>query len=231
MTDHFRMDLMVRRVPDAKIIKLRHVFGLFGYLLIVWGCYRLIFKLPDEVEEIALKPVLWLIPTFWLVYITERRNLASIGWSFKNLFPSLYWGIGLGMVFAVEGILFNYIKYGQINFLAYPGTVTAFLWSIILSLITAISEETVFRGYILSRLSEALASENVALVLSAVLFSLIHIPMAVFTLHYPLMQLVTYLFLIFIFGLGSGWLFLRTRTVAASIITHSLWGWAVYLFR
>ena len=38
-----------------------------AYLFIVWGFYRLIFKLPDEVEELVLKPLIWLVPLVFLL--------------------------------------------------------------------------------------------------------------------------------------------------------------------
>ena len=65
------------------------------YLLIVWGFYRFLFKMPDEIEELVIKPLFWLIPVFYLVR-KEGQNLESIGITFKNLFPAVYYALGLG---------------------------------------------------------------------------------------------------------------------------------------
>ncbi len=214
-----------------QIMELRRVFGFFGYLLVFWGCYRLIFKLPDEVEELFLKPIFWLLPTFWLVLFKERRKLSSIGWTGKNFFSGVYWGLGLGMIFAIEGILANVAKYGQISFASMPLTGMDFLGALGLSMATAVSEETVFRGYILSRLSEAWRGWITPITVTSLLFVLIHLPVTVFVLHYDLAQTLSYFLLLFLFSIGSSWIYLRLRTIVPSIILHSLWGWSILLFR
>lgn len=225
------MEGMAKEKMTKGIVELRHMFGLFGYLLVVWGCYRLIFKLPDEVEELFLKPIFWLVPTLWIVLRVEKRSLSSLGWTTKNFFPGLSWGLGLGMVFAIEGLLGNVAKYGQISFSALPYSSGGFLGALGLSIAAAISEETVFRGYILGRLGEVIKGWVWPVLLTSVLFVLIHLPVTVFVLKYDLNQTISYFFLLFLFSLGSSWIFTRLRTIFPSILIHSLWGWSILLFR
>lgn len=210
---------------------LRRILGLYTFVFIIWGCYRFLFRLPEEVEEIILKPIIWLGPVFYLLY-KEKESLSSIGWSTKNLFRSLYLGIGLGLVFAFEGLATHAVKYQGFQFIKLPyPTIPVFLAALALSFVTAVSEETTFRGYIFSRLWRVLKKEWTANTIVSVLFCLIHLPMTIFILHYTPIQILIYLFLIFLSSLGSGFLFARTGTIIASILLHVFWSWPIILFR
>lgn len=214
-----------------KLLLARRVFELYAFIFVVWGCYRFLFRLPEEVEEIVLKPIIWLGPTIYFVY-KEKEKLASIGWSTKNLFKSLYLGIGLGLIFALEGLATHAVKYQGFQFIKLPyPTISVFLAALALSFVTAVSEETTFRGYIFNRLWQVLRNEWAANGIVSVLFSLIHLPMTIFVLHYNPIQLLIYLFLVFLSSLGSGFLFARTGTIVASILLHVFWSWPIILFR
>src|SRR4030042_4115510 len=127
----------------GKTSLLKNATLLFTFLLIVWGFYRLIFQLPTWLEELVIKPAVWLIPVYFLVK-REKANYQSIGITLKNLFPAVYLSLILGSVFAIEGVIVNFIKYGSLNFKANLGT-EGMLLSLGLSLGTAISEEIAFR--------------------------------------------------------------------------------------
>lgn len=228
-----KMGLMakVRGLPQP-ILKLRRVFGFFGYLLVVWGFYRLIFKLPDEVEELILKPLLWLVPTFWLVFFVEKRGFQSIGWTVRNLFQGVYLGTGMGMIFVLGGFLVNFVKYGQVNFAAFQGFSPLFVGAIGLSLATAVSEETVFRGYILRRLREVFRSQWVAIITTSVLFVTIYLPVGLFASRASFSEVSAYLFFLFLFSVGGSWVYIRTGTVVAPVVARGLWSLAIFfLFR
>src|SRR6185369_15487443 len=96
---------------------IKHITILATYILVVWGFYRFLFKLPDELEEVILKPLVWLIPIYFLVS-REKLGISSLGVTTKKLFPSLYLALALGMVFAVEGLVINVVKYGGLDFSA-----------------------------------------------------------------------------------------------------------------
>src|SRR5258708_36906471 len=99
-----------------RIKPLKNAVMLFTFLLIFWGFYRLIFRFPDWIEELIIKPVVWIAPVLYLVR-REKSNLASIGVTFKNLFPAVYSSLALGSLFAIEAFVTNYIKSGgKFNF-------------------------------------------------------------------------------------------------------------------
>lgn len=208
---------------------LKNATVLAAYLLIVWGFYRFVFKLPEDIEELLIKPVIWLLPVFYLLR-KEKSGIASIGITSKNLFPSIYFSMLLGVLFALEGVLINYLKHSGINFDANIGSRTLFA-SLGISLATAISEEIAFRGFIFNRIWHALNHEWNANILSSIAWALVHIPTALFWWDLPLQSTIGLLILTTIFGIGSSFVFARTKNVSSSILLHLFWEWPIILFR
>lgn len=209
----------------------KNIVWYYVFILLLWGFYRCLFRLPEEIEELVLKPIIWLVPVFYLIS-KEKDGLSSIGWSGKNLFKSLYLGIGIGIIFAIEGLVTHSIKYGGFSFIRPTyASLPAFVMALGVSLVTAVSEETAFRGYIFNRLHEVLKNEWLANLISSFAWTLVHLPITVFVFHYNLGQVVSFLFLTFIFGAGSAFVFARTKTVTASVLLHVFWGWPIMLFR
>lgn len=210
--------------------KLRLVGRLYLIVFVFWGLYRLVFRLPENIEEIILKPLVWLVPTFYIVFKIEKRDLASLGYSAKNFSQSILKGLVFGVLFLVVGLSLNYLRYSRLSLQNIPVR-DVFLPALLLSFITAISEETVFRGYLMSRLNEILKSGAVANFVSSAGFCLIHLPITIFVYHYNLPQVFIYLVLIFLSSLGSGMMFFWTKTIWASIIIHVFWSWPVVFLR
>lgn len=217
---------MATKNPNQKI---KNVFIYFTYLLLVWGLYRFIFKLPEEIEELLIKPLVWLLPLTYIVR-KEKENLRSLGVRIDSLFPSLYFVIGLGAVFAIEALLLNFMKYGFLNFGSNVGDKTILI-AVGISIATAFSEEIAFRGYIFGRLHEVLKNEWVASLISTALWIVVHIPIVVFVRDWTLSASLLYLFLTGLYGMGSNFIYARTKNVFASMILHVVWEWPLILFR
>lgn len=208
---------------------LKHAIILSTYILLIWGFYRFLFKLPDELEEFIIKPLLWLIPVFYLLKL-EKLPLSSVGITLKNLFPSVYLALGLGAFFVMEAAIANFVKHGGLNFNANIGE-KVLLFSLIISFATAFSEETVFRGYIFTRLWRIWKNEWLANLVSAILFMLVHLPVGIFVLGYTPLVMVIYLFFVLVFAVGSAFVFARTGNITSSILLHVFWSWPIILFK
>lgn len=209
---------------------------MYAFIFVVWGFYRFLFKLPESVEELFLKPIVWLLPLF-IILLREKGGpprlavFGEAGWTTKNLFPALYLSIGLGVLFAVEGALVNSIKYGgSFNFLKVVPNQTLFFSAIGLSLVTAVSEETVFRGFMFNRLLAVLGEWRANLTTS-VAWALVHLPITIFVFRYDSAGVLTFLFLTFLFGAASAFVFARTGNVLSSVLLHVFWEWPILLFR
>ncbi len=217
------------KINPSQEAQIKNLTVYAAYLLVVWGLYRLLIKFPDEVEELVIKPVIWLLPIFYILK-REKSNLASIGISLQNLFPSVYFVLGLGAVFVIEAVIINYIKHGGMNFGANLGS-SPFIIALGLSFVTAISEEISFRGYLFNRLWQLTKNEWLANALSTLLWILIHVPVTIFVWKLTFSAAAIYLFITALFGMGSAFIFARTGNVFSSIVLHVLWEWPIILFR
>lgn len=215
-----------------KTRSLRNIVSIYAFIFVVWGFYRLLVRLPETLEEMVLKPLIWLGPLYWILY-KERQGISSLGWTTKNLFKSIYLAIGLGILFAVEGMLVNSIKHGgSFNFLeSLPqlenSTLVGALW---ISLATAVSEETVFRGFIFNRLSKIIGEWSASILTSAG-WAVVHLPIVVFVFKYDATQVISFLFLSFLFGIASCFVFSKTKNIISSVLLHVFWEWPIILFR
>ncbi|OGY07983.1 MAG: hypothetical protein A2700_00010 [Candidatus Blackburnbacteria bacterium RIFCSPHIGHO2_01_FULL_44_64] len=215
----------------SKTASTQNVLVLYSLLLVVWGFYRVLFKLPENIEEVVIKPVLWL---GLLAYFLRKEGvgLRSVGFTSKNLFKSVYLSLGLGVLFVVVAYFSNLAKYeGRVSFSDFGFTGNALVLTFLVSLITAVVEETVFRGYIFGRLAQGLKSDFSANILSSTFWVAIHLPVLVFVYKLSLIDLSLRVVLVAVFGVGSAFLFSRTRNIVSSILLHVLWSWPIILFR
>lgn len=213
----------------SKVATLKNVTIYATYLVITWTFYRFLFQFPDDVTELVIKPIVWFLP---LLYFLKKEGvgISSIGFRFKNLFKSIYLSLGLGVVFVIEALLANYLKYGYFNFGANIGAFPL-IPSLGLSFATAFSEESAFRGYIYGRLQYVFGNELSANLVQSILWTVIHIPIAFYVFKMDLVTGLIYLTLTAIFGFGSAFIFERTKNIFGSIFLHVLWEWPIILFR
>ncbi|OGM23156.1 hypothetical protein A2961_02030 [Candidatus Woesebacteria bacterium RIFCSPLOWO2_01_FULL_39_21] len=213
----------------SKEIAIKNSVILASFLLVIWGFYRFLFQLPEEVEEFFIKPIIWLIPTIVLLK-KEGSKLSSVGITSKNLYPSIYLSVTLGTFFIIEAMIINYLKHERLDFGSFIGN-KPLLESFVITFATAVSEEIAFRGFLFNRVWHALKKEWTANIVTSIVWGLIHVPVTVFVWKFDLYSSLVYLFLVTLFGIGSAFVFARTKNVASSIFLHVLWQWPIILFR
>jgi membrane protease YdiL (CAAX protease family) len=218
------------KTKTSSLVSFKSAVVLSVYLLIVWGFYRFLFKLPDEIEELVIKPVLWLLPVFYLIR-KERQSLSSLGITFSNLFPAVYYALGLGAFFVIEAIIVNYLKYGGEFDLGANIGALPLIPALGLSFATAVSEEITFRGYIFTRVWAFMKNEVLANLVTSVFWAMIHVPITIFVWKLDLSASLIYLFLTALFGVGSSFVYARTKNILSPILLHVLWQWPIILFR
>src|SRR4030067_2662217 len=172
----------------TKEVTLNHAKYFSAYLLLVWSIYRLIFNFPEPDEEIFIKPIVWFLPIFYLLG-KEKLKFSSLGFSKKNLLTSVYFSLALGVGFALEGVIVNMLKYKGLNF-SVNFTRQSFILMFVISIITAITEETTFRGYLFNRVWKATGKEWLANFSTSFVWGLIHIPMALLVWKIGLNQIL-----------------------------------------
>lgn len=210
--------------------RLHRLVQSFVYIFVVWGLYRLIFRLPEPIEEIILKPLVFVgavmlveRPKSWQKYFTEI-------WGKGDLIKSAFLGLVLGVGYIVLYTFSSLISAGNINLQAAPAG-EPWLMFLGLGLITAVWEEWAFTGYILSGLSRTLSNKWLARILTSVLFALVHLPALIFWHKFTGSVLGFQFFNLMALGLGNAVLMGYSKNLLAPIISHALWGAAIFLFR
>lgn len=201
------------------------------FLFVVWGGYRFLTRNNEWMDELIFKPLIWVLPVLYIVKKIEKKSVETVGLTKKFLFRNLYIGWGVGALFAFEGIVTNAFKYGGVSFAPESFKPMELMSLILISLFTAFSEELAFRGYIMTRLSEGLKNAMLANILAAVLFSILHIPIALYVLHYSVVDLISFEWVMFVMGVVNGYLFIRMKNIVVPVMSHSLWNMAIVLFR
>jgi len=207
------------------------VYRIWAWILLLWSLYRYFFKLPEIVDELVFKPLVFLGPVLWYVRKVEKRSLSSLGLTMKKFFPSVYIGLGIGLLFAVEGLAANALKYGKININPiFAIQKYGLVMLIVLSVATAFSEELLSRGFLFQRILEKRRRLFTALFVSALLFILLHVPILVTSLRLQGFTLVLFFATDFVLSLANALLFLQTGSIVAPLLVHVFWNMTVALY-
>ncbi len=143
----------------------------------------------------------------------DRRSLMSIGLSLKEHKHDAAVGSLLGLVLLGAESLILYFT-GHIAWTGVTIDITDLLSGLIIMLLVAVSEEAVFRGYILNNLMKSI-NKWVALAISALVFALFHA-------NNPGISMLA-LFNIFLSGLVLGLNYVYTKNLWFAIMFHFSW--------
>ena len=155
--------------------------------------------------------------TFIIIWIyvkyVDKRSFISLGFRSKNLFKDILLGIVFGFVIILIGYeILIYSK--EILFLNYNQSVSDILFSLCFFIFVAVNEELLIRGYFLQNL-EASLNKFWALIISSLIFSLLHI----FNNNINFLALTN----LFLAGVFIGLAYILTRNLWLSIALHFSW--------
>ncbi|MGE5677321.1 MAG: lysostaphin resistance A-like protein [Pseudomonadota bacterium] len=167
----------------------------------------------------SIKYIVWTLPVFILLSFYYNENPFSYLKLTDNVWKGVLWGIAVGALLVIYHIARSFIM-GDGKFYL---DIDIFTWIHRIILI-GITEEVVFRGFILQKLTEEFEFIY-ANTISAVLFLLIHFPgwyadglMTKDRMAYFLAGAV----FVLVFGLLQGYVLKRTRSLWACMIIHSM---------
>ncbi|MBI2617763.1 CPBP family intramembrane metalloprotease [Candidatus Gottesmanbacteria bacterium] len=205
-------------------------FGIF----LIWSLFRASFVFPEWVDELLVKPLVFVVPVLIVVHFIEKRGIGSLGLVQKPaaFLQDLYLGVAIGALFAIEGMVANYLKYGTVSFgpilaVKLTGGLGTFL---VLNFFTSVWEEILGRGYLYKRMNEFSKNQFWAAVSSSFLFLLLHIPIVFTRLHLTGVALVVYPISILLLGITNSYLYSFRKSLTLPILVHTFWNLTVALF-
>ncbi|MBI4990780.1 CPBP family intramembrane metalloprotease [Candidatus Gottesmanbacteria bacterium] len=215
-------------------MKKHQVYLVWFVIFLLWAFYRANFNLAEGVDEFLIKPLIFVLPVIFAVRFRERRRLSSLGIpaSPRDFFVDLYLGVVVGILFALEGLLANYLKYGKLSFgpvmaLQISGGVVPFLF---VNLATSIWEEILGRGYLYQRLYEISKNQFGSAFTSGFLFLLLHIPIMFTRLHLTGISLLVYPVSILLLGITNSYILRWRGSLTLPILIHTFWNMTVALY-
>lgn len=215
---------LVNLLSAAKIIAyILLMLGLTAFFTLIVRGIQLIFPGALERDSIMQTIVFQccflagaLLAAWVLLKVWDHLPFSDLGLSLKGRGKDILCGICVALIiYAVGfGILYGLgeIEIASVRFSAYD-LVTA--W--ILMLLVAVTEEVAFRGFVLGRMLNAGINRFVALFLSSLIFSLMHIVNP----NFSSMSFLN----ILLAGVLMGSTYIYTRNLWFPIALHLFWNW------
>lgn len=227
MIGHIRERIFIFRKRQT-LSDLHRVMWVYAVVFVVWGLYRLLLPTTVWLEETVLKFIVFGLPAFWVVLHKENGRLEDLGMTTKGLITSLYFGLIFGLWLAIFGNVVSFINNGSIGFNPQL-TVTLFRDLMVLGLFTAFWEQLLFMGFMLPRVVNSLKQETWAILIVALLFALLHMPVQL-AMGVDIGQILIRFALLFSLAYGNGILYLRFRNLSAPVFAHLAWGVVIFMF-
>lgn len=217
-------------ITSNRIEKLHQTIQAYVAIFVLWGIYRLVFRLPEEIEETILKPLVFIGTVLLVVRPKNRLKFWFEIWGQGDWLKALGYGLLFGLGYVLLYGISSFLSFGNLEF---GRMVFGRLWPTFfgLGILTAIWEEWTFAGYILKQLRAVFKRVWAARLTTAFLFTMIHFPILAFWYKFTDGVLLFQLLLLFILGVGNTILMEKTDNLLAPIISHALWGIALFLFR
>lgn len=163
-------------MAKSEISSTQRMLNVWAIILIIWSFYRATFgtSLPVWMDEFIAKPLVFLFPLYW--YSTRQKKaplLETIGFTKKHTVEDVLFGVGIGAFFVVMAGVVRYMKVGSIQ----TPTITAetFMW-VAISITAAFLEQIVSTGFVFNGLLKESKNIFQAFILTAILFSFLHVP-------------------------------------------------------
>ena len=212
----------------------RRVFLVWFSIFIIWSFYRANINTYEWIDEFIFKPLIFVVPVIYIVLRKEKKALSSLGLcpKPKDAFLDVYFGVVIGIVFAFEGLLANYLKYGEFSFtpiLAAKAS-AGIIPYLLINLATSVSEEILGRGYLFTRLFESYKHKLNAALTSSFLFFFLHIPIMFTRLDLSGSSLLIYTFSVFLLGITNCYILSIRKSLVLPVLIHLFWNMTVSLY-
>ena len=183
---------------------MRRLWYYYLYLLIVWGSFRYFVRLPDVIEELWFKPLIWLVPLFWWG-LSLSTKLVMFG---KDWFRSVIWGVFVGALYF--GLIRRFNFNGEIGNLDMMGVALA----------TAVTEELTFSGFVAGYLEKIQKGKWVNFLIVGLMVAVIRLPILLFVYGLGLGDLVGVILFAGASGVINAWIRVETGNVTGSILAR-----------
>lgn len=176
-------------------------------------------ELGADIPLLILNETLMLISAFlaaWILLSIRGRSLKSLGLSLRGRWKDLFGGILFAVVLYALGFGLS-LMLGAVEVTGFMFQPSFLLLSLMFFLLVGITEELMVRGFILGRMMDGGVNKFVALIISSLIFSLMHF----FNPNFAFVPFLN----ILLAGVFLGASYIYTRNVCFPIALHWFWNW------
>lgn len=211
---------------------LRRTLMVYVVIFVLWGLYRLLLRFPIVVEEVVFKPIIFLLPVLSMLEREDKKGrevFKVLGFRRSGIFTSLYYGLVLGLFFALTVRLRSFVFFQDVGLGSFSVSFSSLLNVLPVSLATALWEQMLFSGFFLLRFQRIFSNEWQSVGFTSFLFVFLHLPILLLQSEFDMIIIIIQLLLLFLVSFGNAVLMLRTRNILAPILSHSFWALALGL--
>jgi len=216
---------------DLKVNK-NYIWRYFIAFFALW-CIRelwlvqyldLMDSVPRAISSAVIKVVVWIIPVLILVKVIENANPFSYLGLRHNFRNGLKWTFYVSLLFISYFIILNFtVLHTNIDFrIGFNELLNTIL-------LVGITEEIVFRGFLLKKLMDSFKFW-VANTITSVLFVSIHFPIWFYKGLFEFPYILTASLTAFILSVIFGYVYKKSGSLWSVIVIHSLYNLLVSLF-
>ncbi len=205
---------------------MNNVFKIWFIIFVIWTFFRAYFRFPEWVDELIVKPVVFVILPITVLKLKTVPGFESK----KTVNKDLIIGVGMGIVFGFASLLANKLKYGSFSFdPTIPLLGSGLIVYLGLSLATSISEEVLGRGIFFSHFRKDLGVIDAACVSSMLSLSL-HFPIVFTQLNYDTYTFFIFIISVFVLSMINSILYHFRGNLVLPILLHLFWNMSVALY-
>jgi len=200
--------------------------NVWAIILIVWSIYRANFRLAEWIDELIIKPLIFVLPVVYYVIKIEKIAFFEAV-DLKKRLKKVDWliSITIGLLFVFTIALANYLKNKHLQF----NTTQPILMIVVLAFATGITEEILSRGFVLKRLYADSKNLLSATFLSSILFFFLHVPMLFANLKITGNILLLFMVTDMLLSLVISFVYLERKNLWVAILIHAFYNFSLAL--
>lgn len=214
-------------------VNTQRYLNLWAFILIIWTIYRVKFSFPEGIDELIVKPIIFLIPVFLYIKTVEKKSFFSgIGFNIKKFLPDLVIGLFIGVLFFSAAVILKYLRNGSFtpSEFAIFSNPKLFGYTALIAFATAISEEVLSRGFVLKRLYEDSKNAISSSFFASILFFVLHIPIMFSNSNLSGSYLLFFMSIYLSLGIANSFIFLLRKNIVLPILIYAFYSLTITLY-
>lgn len=215
-------------MKNKKIIET--IIAVVSVFLLEFGliCFNkyVLMSLPLAARMIFMIVMYWIIALVPIIFcVKNKEKLACLGFSKDKILKQVLIGVVIGCIMSIFITLIPILIFGKEN--TYSSYNFKYIWQylyqfIYLSVGVALTEEFIFRGYLLKNIKDICKNSIVPIIITSFLFGLFHI----FNGNIVQVVMTSFIGAIFVICREK----IKDCSLLSLIIAHGLYDWLIVLF-